>query len=174
MVFGGESVKASEQLVQQTHQLLGSALVRETGEATDVRKQNANIVVLLDVDLVELRLLRLTRNVVLHLHRHVPGQNGQQKSLLLLVLALRANPRIDALPCLEERLSLRLLPRPMRVEAGKVDAQQRDTDAGQSPLFDHLWTAHGYDEVGETEHSTASNGLSQTNRQHCVGQVDEY
>ena len=77
VVFRGQSVKPGEQLVQQTHQLLGCALVGEAGEAAYICEQDADVLVTLDVDLVEHGILGLAGNVCLHLHCNVAGKHRQ-------------------------------------------------------------------------------------------------
>ena len=65
-----------------------------------------NILVALDVNLMKHRVLGFPRNVRLHLHGDVAGEDRQEQPLLLLVLLLGGQPRLDALPRLHEGLSL--------------------------------------------------------------------
>ena len=60
----------------------------------------------LNVDFVELSVRGFTGDVCLHLHGYMPGQDGEEEALLLLVLPLGGQPRLDALPGLHEGLSL--------------------------------------------------------------------
>ena len=60
----------------------------------------------LNVDFVELSVGGFSRDVRLHLHGHVAGEDGEEEPLLLLVLPLGGQPRLDALPRLHEGLSL--------------------------------------------------------------------
>ena len=71
MMLCGELVKSCKKLIQKTNQLFGCALIGKRCEPANVRKQNAHIFVLLDVNLVKLRFFRLTSNVVLHFHGNV-------------------------------------------------------------------------------------------------------
>ena len=52
----------------------------------------------LDVNLVELSVSRLAGNVRLHLHGDVPGEDREEEPLLLLVLLLSGESRLNALP----------------------------------------------------------------------------
>ena len=78
----------------------------------------------LDVDLVEHRVLRLPGNVRLHLHGHVPGEDGEEEPLLLLVLLLGGQPRLDALPGLHEGLPLGYLAGVVGEDPGDVGAEE--------------------------------------------------
>ena len=76
----------------------------------------------LDVDFVELSVSGFARDVCLHLHGHVSGEDGEEEPLLLLVLPLGGEPRLNALPRLHEGLSLGHL-------AGVVGQHPRDVGA---------------------------------------------
>lgn len=84
-----------------------------------------DVFVTLDVNFVELLLARLVGDVGLHLHGDVPGQHRQQQPLLLLVLPLRDEARLDAVARFEEGASLRQLARVVRHDAGRVAGQER-------------------------------------------------
>ena len=78
----------------------------------------------LDVDFVELGVGGFARDVGLHLHGHVAGEDGEEEPLLLLVLPLRGQPRLNALPRLHEGLSLGHLAGVVGQHPGDVGAQE--------------------------------------------------
>ena len=94
----------------------------------------------LDVDFVELSVGGFARDVGLHLHGHVAGEDGEEEPLLLLVLPLCGQPRLNTLPRLHEGLSLGHL-------AGVVGQHPRDVGAQE----EHRVAAHlddkGHDHV---------------------------
>lgn len=62
-------------------------------------------------------------------HTHLPGQDVRLDTHLLLILALRTQTRLNALTRLNERLPLRLLLGPMRVDAAEIGQQQGNAGA---------------------------------------------
>jgi len=53
MMLRCETIEASKEFIEKSHEFLGSALIRKRSESANVGKQNAHVFVALDVDLVE-------------------------------------------------------------------------------------------------------------------------
>ena len=83
-----------------------------------------DILVTLDVNLMKHRVLGFPRNVRLHLHGDMAGEDREQQPLLLLVLLLGGQPRLDALPRLHEGLPLGHLAGVVGQHTGYVCAEE--------------------------------------------------
>lgn len=83
-----------------------------------------DILVALDIDLMKHRILRFSRNVRLHLHGDVAGEDREQQPLLLLVLLLGGQASLDALPGLHEGLPLGHLAGVVGQHTGYVCAEE--------------------------------------------------
>ena len=118
----GQLIEAAEELVEEADELLGGALRRQDGESDNIGKEDADVLVPLDVDLMELALDG-RHQVGLHLHGHVLRQNGEEEPLQLLVLVLDLQASGDAVAGVQEGLPLRALHHRVQEEAYRVHRQ---------------------------------------------------
>lgn len=172
----GQLVEAAKELVEQPDQLLGAALGGEDREADDVRKEDAHVLVLLDVDAMELAGHR-REDVVLHLHGHVLGQDGEEQPLQLLVLVLDLQPGGNAIAGVEEGASLGPLHHYIDHQPGHVHADE-DDDVGnqlvvlQVPQGVRKDLVHRQADVHRGQGDPEGHRLPDLQRHHCIGQED--
>jgi len=158
------------------HQFLGTALRGEDREANDVRKEDAHVLVLLDVDAMELAGHR-RQDVVLHLHGNVLGQNRQQEALQLLVLILYLQARGNTVPCVEKGAPLGPLHHDVHHQTGHIHADEDDDVGDQLVVLQVAQRIREYlvdrqADVHRGQGDAEGHRLPDLQRHHGVGEED--